>query len=222
MIEAVNLCKQFERTTKEGRKTKKQEFLAVDHVSLEAGRGEIVGILGPNGAGKTTFLRLLLGREKGVFGEIKILGKTMPAERVDILQQVGFVSEDNDFFHELSPLENEAQYAPLYSHWDGQVYRKKLKEFGIGFSTKISSLSKGNKVRFQLAFALAQRRFVSVVASDAHGAHQRTPWMYDAWDLLARYVSPIAAEQLLLENPRRIINDEPVVPMQPEWFHREF
>ena len=79
----------------------------------------------------------------------------MPAERVDILQQVGFVSEDNDFFHELSPLENEAQYAPLYSHWDGQLYRKKLKEFGIGFSTKISSLSKGNKVRFQLAFALA-------------------------------------------------------------------
>lgn len=74
----------------------------------------------------------------------------------------------------------------------------------------------------ELAFALAQRRFVSVVASDAHGAHQRTPWMYDAWDLLARYVSPIAAEQLLLENPRRIINDEPVVPMQPEWFRREF
>ncbi len=37
----------------------KEEFLAVDNVSLQAREGEIVGILGPNGAGKTTLLRML-------------------------------------------------------------------------------------------------------------------------------------------------------------------
>ena len=59
MIEGKDLCKQFERSVKNGRKMKKEEFLAVDHVSMQAGEGEIVGILGPNGAGKTTLLRML-------------------------------------------------------------------------------------------------------------------------------------------------------------------
>lgn len=59
MIEARDLCKQFERSVRVGRRTKKEEFLAVDHVSLRAESGEIIGILGPNGAGKTTLLRML-------------------------------------------------------------------------------------------------------------------------------------------------------------------
>lgn len=59
MIEAINLSKQFERTVKQGKKSKKEEFLAVNQVSLRAEPGEIVGILGPNGAGKTTLLRML-------------------------------------------------------------------------------------------------------------------------------------------------------------------
>lgn len=59
MIEAYNLRKQFERSVRQGRRTKKEEFLAVDGVSLRAEAGEIIGILGPNGAGKTTLLRML-------------------------------------------------------------------------------------------------------------------------------------------------------------------
>lgn len=68
MIEAMDLCKQFERNVRKedaaagkrfSGKTVKEEFLAVDHVSLHAEAGEIVGILGPNGAGKTTLLRML-------------------------------------------------------------------------------------------------------------------------------------------------------------------
>lgn len=46
MIQATNLCKQFEQNIKEGKKTCKVEFLAVDHASLYAKEGEIVGILG--------------------------------------------------------------------------------------------------------------------------------------------------------------------------------
>lgn len=59
MIEAINLCKEFERSIRDGRRTKKESFLAVDHISLQANPGEIIGILGPNGAGKTTLLRML-------------------------------------------------------------------------------------------------------------------------------------------------------------------
>ena len=56
MIESIELTKQFVRTLKKG---KKEEFLAVDHVSFTAEKGEILGVLGPNGAGKTTTIKML-------------------------------------------------------------------------------------------------------------------------------------------------------------------
>ena len=124
-------------------------------VNLKIPRGYIICIKGLNGAGKTTFLRMLLGREKSAFGERKILGKNMPEDRVAILQQVGVVSEENSFFSELSPIENEEQYSSFYKNWDREVYQQRLKEFGVNPNSKIGALSKGNKVRFQLAFALS-------------------------------------------------------------------
>lgn len=72
MIEAINLSKQFERTIKQGKKSRKEEFLAVNQVSLRAEPGEIVGILGPNGAGKTTLLRMLGMLMKPTAGEIRL------------------------------------------------------------------------------------------------------------------------------------------------------
>ncbi|MFT5856249.1 MAG: ABC-2 type transport system ATP-binding protein, partial [Verrucomicrobiales bacterium] len=49
MIHAENLTKRYVGRT------------AVDHISFEVGRGEVVGFLGPNGAGKTTTIRMLTG-----------------------------------------------------------------------------------------------------------------------------------------------------------------
>lgn len=65
---------------------------------------------------------------------------------------------------------------------------------------------------------LVDRGMATVVASDAHSPTVRTPWMYDAWELIAREISPIAAELLLLENPRRILNNESLPMLEPEWF----
>ena len=75
MIEAVNLSKQFERTVKHGRKSRREEFQAVDRVSLKAEPGEIVGILGPNGAGKTTLLRMLGMLMTPTSGEVRLTDK---------------------------------------------------------------------------------------------------------------------------------------------------
>ena len=71
-IEVNNLYKQFERTIKQGKKNIKEEFMAVNNVSLKATAGEIVGILGPNGAGKTTLLRMLGMLMTPTDGEIKL------------------------------------------------------------------------------------------------------------------------------------------------------
>lgn len=72
MIEAIGLCKEFERSVREGKKSKKERFFAVDHISLQAKEGEIIGILGPNGAGKTTLLRMLGMLMSPSAGEVQV------------------------------------------------------------------------------------------------------------------------------------------------------
>lgn len=127
----------------------------IEPTTLKIPKGYIICVKGVNGAGKSTFFRMLLGKEKGTFGEIRILEKSIWKDRESILQKVGFISEDNYFYYDEDPLKNELRYASFYTQWNGQVYRDKLKEFDISLSMKINKLSKGNKVRFQLAFALA-------------------------------------------------------------------
>lgn len=70
----------------------------------------------------------------------------------------------------------------------------------------------------ELAEELVERNFAAVVASDAHSPQMRTPWMEDVRKLLSQEFSPACARTLLLENPRRILKDEPITPVRPEWF----
>ena len=64
-------------------KLRKSEFWAVDHISFEVNRGEILGIIGPNGSGKTTILKMLNGIFWPDTGKITIKG------RVGALIEVG-------------------------------------------------------------------------------------------------------------------------------------
>ena len=69
-----------------------------------------------------------------------------------------------------------------------------------------------------MAAELVERNFAAVVASDAHSSQMRTPWMEDVHKLLNREFSPVHARTLLQENPRRILKDDPLPPVEPEWF----
>ena len=70
----------------------------------------------------------------------------------------------------------------------------------------------------ELAVELVERNFAAVVASDAHSPQMRTPWMEDVQKLLSREFSPACARTLLQENPRRILKDDPLPTVEPEWF----
>jgi ABC-2 type transport system ATP-binding protein len=80
VVEVRDLTKQFKDT------------LAVDHLSFEVRRGEIVGLLGANGAGKTTALHMLLGLIEPSSGSIRIFGKDLQRHRIEILQRANFCS----------------------------------------------------------------------------------------------------------------------------------
>jgi ABC-2 type transport system ATP-binding protein len=66
---------------------------ALDHFSLQAGAGEIIGLVGPNGAGKTTLLKILATLLPSDEGEILIHGKTAVRKNKQLLGSIGYLAD---------------------------------------------------------------------------------------------------------------------------------
>jgi len=69
-----------------------------------------------------------------------------------------------------------------------------------------------------MAVELVERGFAAAVATDAHSPGMRTPWMRDIREVLAKEVSPQCAKALLLDNPKKILKNERLDPVEPDWF----
>jgi ABC-2 type transport system ATP-binding protein len=102
VVHVEGLTKRFGTTT------------AVDGVSFDVARGEILGLLGPNGAGKTTTIQLLLGLTTPTSGRARILGHDLATARRAILQRVNFSSAYVALPYNLTVWENLNVFAKLY------------------------------------------------------------------------------------------------------------
>ncbi len=90
------------------------DLTAVNSISFDVNRGEILGILGPNGSGKTTTLKSILGLIEFDSGTIEINGLSILKQRSRILKDVGAILEGarNIYWH-LTPLENLVYFAGI-------------------------------------------------------------------------------------------------------------
>ena len=117
MIRVENLTKQFERNVLEDKKKKrKEEFFAVNHISLEINDGEIVGILGPNGAGKTTLLRMMGGLMEPTDGGVELSDKdgNLITDIVEKKRTIGYLSENTKLYQRLSVREMLRLFGEIY------------------------------------------------------------------------------------------------------------
>ncbi len=89
-------------------------FLAVDRVSFEIARGEVVGFLGPNGAGKTTTIRVLTGFQPASSGRAVVAGFDVAKDSLQARQNLGYLPQEVPIYPDLRVVE--------YLH-----YRAKLK-----------------------------------------------------------------------------------------------
>ena len=73
-------------------------------------------MLGPNGSGKTTLIRLLTGLARPTSGEARVLGVQMPSAR--LAQRIGYMTQSDGIYTELSVWENLRFFATLYGKPD--------------------------------------------------------------------------------------------------------
>ena len=133
-------------------------FTAVNDVSFELQRGEILGLLGPNGAGKTTIIQMLLDLLTPSSGTISYFGKDIQLHRTEILEQVSFASTYLKLPGSLTVAENLDVYGKLYGmpkELRGQQIKKNMEIFEIEKlqHNLAKTLSAGQLTRLMLAKA---------------------------------------------------------------------
>jgi ABC-type multidrug transport system ATPase subunit len=132
---------------------------ALSGVSLEVGKGEVVGFLGPNGAGKTTFTKCVLGFLRPTSGSVELFGKPVDPDTRQMLAKVGLVPDQYDFYGTLNGVQHLAYYGRLYGMSQNRI-QKRTKEvielLGMkGFvDRKVHTYSHGMKQRLCIAQAL--------------------------------------------------------------------
>lgn len=131
--------------------------------------GYIMGLIGPNGAGKTTLIQTILGLYQCQEGNIKICGFDLSQEEKQAKDQLGFILDDNIFLDNLNGSENAKLYGKYYSNWNPTVFQKLCKQFEVNLLKPLKKLSKGNKTKFQLAFALSHGAKLLVFDEPAAG-----------------------------------------------------
>jgi ABC-2 type transport system ATP-binding protein len=128
---------------------------AVEDVSLEVGRGEVVGLLGPNGAGKTTVIKMLLGLVRPDAGDAMLLGR--PAADPAARARVGYLPE----LFRYQPWLSAAEAVALHVRLSGidvaeRDQHRSLALVGLAERTgdRVGGFSKGMQQRLGLAVAL--------------------------------------------------------------------
>ena len=130
---------------------------AVKGISFNIKEDEILGLLGPNGSGKTTTIGMLLGLLKPTSGEILINGQKLEENRIQILEQINFISPYIELPKKLTVKQNLTVYGKLYKinniNERIEFLSEKLRLGGLldGITGELSS---GQKNRVSLAKAL--------------------------------------------------------------------
>jgi ABC-2 type transport system ATP-binding protein len=128
---------------------------AIDGIDMALPPGRIYGLLGPNGSGKTTLIRLLTGLASATSGNAKVLSVAMPS-RVN-LAHIGYMTQSDGIYPELSVWENLSFFAALYGQTDKADLHRSLElvELDSRAGTPAMQLSGGMRRRLSLACALA-------------------------------------------------------------------
>ena len=128
---------------------------ALDEVSFEVSRGEIVGFLGPNGAGKSTLMKILTGYLQADAGSAKLSGFTLKDGIAEIQKEIGYLPEHNPLYTEMFVREYLGFNASVYKIDKARVEEViKLTGLTPEANKKIDQLSKGYRQRVGLAAAL--------------------------------------------------------------------
>jgi len=133
------------------------DTLALDDLSLDLQPGFVYGLVGANGQGKTTLIKHLLGLLRAKQGSVRIFGLDPVKHPVDVLQRIGYLSEEREM-PEWMRIDELLRYTgAFHPTWDKSYSDELLATFGLDTAKKVKNLSKGMRAQVGLIAAVAHR-----------------------------------------------------------------
>ena len=142
--------------------------VAVNNITLELKRGEVLGLLGPNGAGKTTTMQMLTGNLAPSSGAISICGIDLFDEPIAAKARIGYLPEVPPLYRELTVdeyliLAAKLHRVPRASRADAIAAAKQRCGLTDSGRKLIGTLSKGYQQRVGIAQAIVHRPDVVIL-----------------------------------------------------------
>ncbi len=129
----------------------------VTNLSLTVNDGEIFGFLGPNGAGKSTTIRSMLGLLRFQEGEVKVLGRDVRTNSVEILREVGYMPSEAWFYPEMR-VRDVIRFAAKMRGIDCREEAEMLCDrLQVDDTKKIEELSLGNRKKVSIVCAMQHK-----------------------------------------------------------------
>ncbi|HEV2961159.1 MAG TPA: ATP-binding cassette domain-containing protein [Candidatus Angelobacter sp.] len=162
MISVKDLTKKYARST------------AVDHISFEVQKGEVVGFLGPNGAGKTTTMRILTCFLPPTEGTATVAGFDVLEQPLEVKKRIGYLPETPPIYPEMDTTEY-LTFVGRLKGLSGSELRRRIDDVcercSIGDVKKklLGKLSKGYRQRVGLAQAIIHNPEVLILDEPTAG-----------------------------------------------------
>lgn len=137
-----NLCKRY-------------PSFALRNVSFAVEKGRIMGFVGRNGAGKTTTLKSIMNLVHPDSGEICFFGMELGDREQEIKQRIGYAAGGISYYHRRRIGDIIRVTKTFYSNWDDGVCGRYLEKFALHPEKRLTELSEGMKVKFNLTLALS-------------------------------------------------------------------
>jgi ABC-2 type transport system ATP-binding protein len=149
-------------------------LVAVDRLSFQVDRGEVVGFLGPNGAGKSTTMKMLTGTLQPDEGEVLFEGASISDDLTAAKRRVGYLPEANPLYDEMLVAEY-LEYVSDLRELSGREARSAVADavdetdISSVFYRPVGECSKGFRQRIGLAAAILHRPEILILDEPTEG-----------------------------------------------------
>lgn len=159
ILDVKGLCKSF------------KNIKAVDNVTFQVEKGEVMGFLGPNGAGKTTTIRIITGLSKADSGEVIICNNNITNNFEEAMINVGAIVETPHLYENMTGMENIKLFSGLYPNVSKESVDKAIEISGLKnrLGEKVKNYSLGMKQRIGLAVALLHNPSLLILDEPTNG-----------------------------------------------------
>lgn len=124
-------------------------------VSFHLPKGYIMGLVGVNASGKSTLIKTIINIYHKDSGKVYIDGLSLDEEEKKAKNLMGIVLNENFYEPNLCTEENARYFGNYFEHYDHDDFLRYCRQFHVDTKKKLKRLSKGQQMKFQIAFALS-------------------------------------------------------------------